>query len=63
MAAGVQTPSACQAEGGVLDPQSLVSLILAGHAQYLVLNLFRLHCLVVLEHQHLSELEHKRKTN
>ena len=28
MAAGVLRPSACQAEGGVLDPQSLVSLIL-----------------------------------
>ena len=63
MAAGVLRPSACQAEGGVLDPQSLVSLILdlgSGQAQYLV---FRPRCLVVLEHQHLLELEKKKETN
>ena len=63
MAAGVLRPSACQAEGGVLDLQSLVSLILAGHAQYLVLNLILPHCLVVLEHLHLLELEKKKKIN
>ena len=58
-------PSACQPEAGVLDPQS-VSLGLdlgSGQAQYLVLTLIRPHCLVVLELQHLLELEHTNKTN
>ena len=60
MAAGVLRPSACQAEAGSLDPQSLVNLVLglgSGQAQYLV---FRPHCLVVLEHLHLLELEKKK---
>ena len=63
MAAVVLRPSACQAEAGSLDPQSLVNLVLglgSGQAQYLV---FRPRCLVVLEHQHLLELEKKKKTN
>ena len=63
MAAGVLRPSACQAEAGSLDPQSLVNLVLglgSGQAQYLV---FRPHCLVVLEHLHLLELEKKKKIN
>jgi hypothetical protein len=63
MAAGVLRPSACQAEAGFLDPQSLVNLVLglgSGQAQYLV---FHPHCLVVLEHLHLLELEKKKKTN
>ena len=66
MAAGVLRTSACQPEGGVLDPQSLVSLVLgygSGQAQYLVLTLICPHYLVVLERQHLLELEHKKKTN
>ena len=61
MAAGVLRPSACQPEAGVLDPQS-VSLgldVCSGQAQYLV---FRPRCLVVLEHQHLLELEKKKET-
>ena len=63
MAAVVLRPSACQAEAGSLDPQSLVNLVLglgSGQAQYLV---FRPHCLVVLEHLHLLELEKKKKIN
>ena len=63
MAAGVLRPSACQPEADFLDPQSLVNLVLglgSGQAQYLV---FRPHCLVVLEHLHLLELEKKKKTN
>ena len=63
MAAGVLRPSACQAEAGFLDPLSLVNLVLglgSGQAQYLV---FRPHCLVVLEHLHLLELEKKKETN
>ena len=66
MAAGVLRPSACQAEAGFLDPQSLVNLVLglgSGQAHHLVFNIIRPHCLVVLEHQHLSELEHKKKNN
>ena len=65
MAAGVLRPSACQAEAGFFDPQFLMNLVLAlgsGQTQYLVLNLIRSHYLVVLEHQHLLELEHKKKT-
>ena len=63
MAAGVLRPSACQPESDFLDPQSEVNLVLglgSGQAQYLV---FRPHCLVVLEHQHLLELEKKKETN
>ena len=63
MAAGVLRPSACRPEADFLHPKSLVNLVLglgSGQAQYLV---FRPRCLVVLGHQHLLELEHKKKTN